>query len=94
MLVDDFTKKGFFKHLHHKGGRALVAYEEMGGFFDLLHQKQMMGTGERQLFCKLYDASGWINSTGMCASGGIVLSSLIREVYSLMCIIVSTCMQD
>ena len=33
MLVDDFTKKGFFKHLHNKdGSRALVMYEEMGGF--------------------------------------------------------------
>ena len=65
MLVDDFTKKGLFNYLRKKGGHALVAYEEMGGFFNLLHQCQMMGTGERQLFCKLYDASGWMSSTGV-----------------------------
>lgn len=57
------------------GGRALVANEEKGGFFDLLHQKQMMGTGEWQLFCKLYDASRWISSTGMYNSDDSVLQS-------------------
>ena len=83
--MDDFTKKGFFKHLPNKGGRALVAYEEMGGFFYLLHQKQMMGTGERQLFCKLYDASGWISSTGMCESDGFASHSLIRGICVCVC---------
>lgn len=64
MLVDDYTKKGLFRHLQTHKGRALVAHEEMGAFFDLVQKRQLEGNAERQLYCRLYDGGQWVTSTG------------------------------
>jgi hypothetical protein len=64
MIVDDYTRQGLFKHLKDHGGRALVAQEEMTAFFDLVQKRQLEGSGERQLYCRLYDGGKWIKSTG------------------------------
>ena len=65
ILVDDYTKKGLFRHLQNHSGRALLAHEEMGAFFDLLQKRQLEGNAERQLYCRLYDGGQWVTSTGM-----------------------------
>lgn len=65
MLVDDYTKKGLFKHLQGHNGRALLAHEEMGAFFDLVQKRQLEGCAERQLYCRLYDGGQWTTSTGI-----------------------------
>ena len=65
MNVDDYTRQGLFKHLERQNGRALVAQEEMTAFFDLVQKRQLEGTGERQLYCRLYDGGSWTRSTGM-----------------------------
>lgn len=64
MLVDDYTKRGLFKHLQSHEGRALLAHEEMGAFFDLIQKRQQEGDAERQLYCRLYDGGQWVSSTG------------------------------
>ena len=64
MLVDDHTKRGLFKHLQSHDGRALLAHEEMGAFFDLVQKRQLEGNAERQLYCRLYDGGQWVTSTG------------------------------
>lgn len=64
MLVDDYTKRGLFKHLQSHEGRALLAHEEMGAFFDLVQKRQLEGNAERQLYCRLYDGGQWVTSTG------------------------------
>lgn len=56
MLVDDYTKRGLHKHLQSDCGRALIAHEEMGAFFDLVQKRQTEGLGERQMYCRLDDA--------------------------------------
>ena len=63
MLVD-YTKKGLFKHLQCHNGRALLAHEEMGAFFDLVQKRQLKGCAERQLYCRLYDGQR-TTSTGV-----------------------------
>ena len=65
VLVDDYTKKGLFKHLQCHKGRALLAHEEMGAFFDLVQKRQLEGCAERQLYCRLYDGGQWTTSTGI-----------------------------
>ena len=65
MLVDDYTKRGLFRHLQSHEGRALLAHEEMGAFFDLVQKRQLEGNAERQLYCRLYDGGQWVTSTGM-----------------------------
>ena len=62
MLVDDYTKKGLFRHLQNHDGRALLAH---GAFFDLIQKRQLEGNAERQLYCRLYDGGEWITSTGI-----------------------------
>lgn len=64
MLVDDYTKKGLFRHLQSHDGRALLAHEEMGAFFDQVQKRQLEGNAERQLYCRLYDGGQWVTSTG------------------------------
>lgn len=66
ILVDDHTRKGLFKHLQQHS-RALLAYEELGAFFDLIRKRQHEGTAERQLFCRLYEGKKWTSSTGTYA---------------------------
>ena len=55
MLVDDYTKKGLFRHLQDYEGRAYLAHEEMGAFFDLFQKRQVKGNAEWQLYCRLYN---------------------------------------
>lgn len=64
ILVDDYTKKGLFLHLQKHDGRALLAHDELGAFFDLVQKRQLEGNGERQLYCRLYDGGQWVSSTG------------------------------
>lgn len=64
VIVDEYTKKGLFKHLQSYDGRALITNEEMGAFFDLVQKRQIKGNAECQLYCRLYDEGQWINSTG------------------------------
>ena len=64
MLVDDYTKRGLFRHLQSHDGRALLAHEEMGAFFDLVQKRQLEGNAERQLYCRLYDGGQWVSNTG------------------------------
>lgn len=67
ILIDRYTRVGLFKHLQTKNGRALIANDEMGAFFDLVQKRQREGTAERQLFCRLYDGRKLISSTGIYA---------------------------
>ena len=39
ILVDDYRKKVLFRHLQNHSGRALLAHEEMGAFFDLVQKR-------------------------------------------------------
>ena len=73
ILVDDYTKKDLFIHLQTREGRALLAHEEMGAFFDLVQKRQLEGNAERQLYCRLYDAGQWVSSTGMQISWKYIL---------------------
>lgn len=83
MMVDDYTRQGLFKHLLEHNGRALVAQEEMTAFFDLVQKRQMEGSGERQLYCRLYDGGGWIKSTAgkMTVSCNVILS--VSKIYQV-----------
>jgi hypothetical protein len=55
VIVNDFTRKGLFQHLVAHEGRALIAHSEMSSFYELILKRQQEGSGERQLFCRLYD---------------------------------------
>lgn len=63
-LIDDYTRKGLFRHLQRTSGRGLLAYEELTQFFEVVHKRQLEGTGERQIFCRLYDSGRWTVSVG------------------------------
>ena len=65
ILVDEYTRRGLFRHLQRNYGRGLLAYEELTSFFDQVHRKQLEGTGERQMFCRLYDSGRWTSSVGI-----------------------------
>lgn len=65
ILVDDYTRRGLFNHLLLHDNRALCAHEEMSALFDTIQRRQMELSGERQLYCHLYDAGRWSNVTGM-----------------------------
>lgn len=64
ILVDEYTRRGLFRHLQQNGGRGLLAYEELTSFFDQVHRRQLEGSGERQMFCRLYDSGRWTSSVG------------------------------
>lgn len=64
VLVDDYTRRGLFNHLMSHYGRALCAHEEMSALFDTIQKRQLELSGERQLYCRLYDAGKWTNVTG------------------------------
>ena len=63
VVVNDFTRKGLFQHLVAHEGRALLAHSEMSSFYELILKKQNEGSGERQLFCRLYDGIAEWTST-------------------------------
>lgn len=64
ILVDEYTRRGLFRHLQQNSGRGLLAYEELTSFFDQVHRRQLEGSGERQMFCRLYDSGRWTSSIG------------------------------
>lgn len=64
ILVDEYTRRGLFRHLQQNSGRGLLAYEELTSFFDQVHRRQLEGSGERQMFCRLYDSGRWMSSVG------------------------------
>lgn len=64
ILVDEYTRRGLFRHLQQNSGRGLLAYEELTSFFDQVHKRQLEGSGERQMFCRLYDSGCWTSSVG------------------------------
>lgn len=81
LLVDDYTRRGLFNHLLSHEGRALCAHEEMSALFDTIQKRQMELSGERQLFCRLYDAGKWTNITGMkLAMRRLVVDTLIDTI--------------
>ena len=91
-MVDDYTRRGLFNHLLTHDGRALCAHEEMSALFDTIQKRQLELSGERQLYCRLYDAGKWTNVTGTyllkaCEKGEIPMT---KTVDPLPCI--SICM--
>ena len=64
LIVDDYTRRGLFNHLQLHNSRALCAHEEMSALFDTIQKRQLELSGERQLYCHLYDAGKWTNITG------------------------------
>ena len=52
---------GLFNHLQLYEGRA---HEEMSALFDIVQKRQLELSGERLLYCRLYDAGKWTNITG------------------------------
>ena len=64
ILVDDYTRRSLFNHLQSHDSRALCAHEEMSALFDTIQKRQLELSGERQLYCRLYDAGKWTNITG------------------------------
>ena len=62
--VDDYTRQGLFMHLKNQEHRALMAYDEISSFFDLIQRHQLDLNAERQLYCRLYDAGIWSKVTG------------------------------
>ena len=65
ILVDDYTRRGLFNHLLLHESTALCAPEEMSALFDTIQKRQLELSGERQLYCRLYDAGKWTNITGI-----------------------------
>ena len=62
--VDDYTRQGLFTHLKNQEHRALMAYDEISSFFDLIQRRQLDLNAERQLYCCLYDAGILSKVTG------------------------------
>ena len=62
--VDDYTRQGLFTHLKNQEHRALMAYDEISSFFDLIQRRQLDLNAERQLYCRLYDTGIWSKVTG------------------------------
>ncbi|XP_028418679.1 uncharacterized protein LOC114544164 [Dendronephthya gigantea] len=84
MVIHDFTRKGLFQHLVSHDGRALLAHSEMSSFYEFILKKQQEGSGERQLFCRLYDGIAEWALTSACtnnsSSAGKVEKRERREV--------------
>ena len=62
--MDDYTRRGLSYYLQSHDSRALCAHEEMSALFDTIQKRQLELSGERQLYCCLYDAGNWTNITG------------------------------
>ena len=80
IMVDDYTRRGLFNHLLTHNGRTLCTHEEMSALFDTIQKRQLELSGERQLYCRLYDAGKWTNVTGVL-SYSVMHTSLI-SMYS------------
>ena len=79
VVVHDFTRKGLFQHLVAHQGRALLAHSEMSSFYELILKKQQEGSGERQLFCRLYDGNSEWALTSATGSGDGEKREVLRE---------------
>ena len=62
LAFQDYTRKGLMQHLVQHSGRAIIVYPEMSEFLDLVLKKQNDLSGERQLYCKLFDGSKWTDT--------------------------------
>ena len=80
IMVDNYTRRGLFNHLLTHNGRALCAHEEMSALFDTIQKRQLELSGERQLYCRLYDAGKWTNVTGVL-SYSVMHTSSISHVF-------------
>ena len=83
ILVDDYTRRGLFNHLQSHENRALCAHEEMSALFDTIQKRQLELSGERQLYCRLYDAGKWTNITGIFAVYILCSFTYITMKYSI-----------
>lgn len=63
ILIDEFTRKGLFKHLQ-RNSSAYLAYDELTQFFDVVQKRQYEGGAERQILCRLYDNGRWTSTVG------------------------------
>lgn len=91
LAVQDYTRKGLMHHLVEHSRRAIIVYPEMSEFLDLVLKKQNDLSGERQLYCKLFDGSKWtdtrigkegnrIEVENLCVSvGGFAQSSVYLD---------------
>lgn len=64
VIVDDFTREGFRKHLLANNGRVVVVSDEVASMFDNLDKKGSESNADRHLFCRLFDSSSWTRTTG------------------------------
>lgn len=59
-----FHKLYYYLGMHsHKPVTSIQVYE-MSVLFDIIQKRQLELSGERQLYCRLYDAGKWTNITG------------------------------
>lgn len=91
LAVQDYTCKGLMHHLVEHSRHAIIVYPEMSEFLDLVLKKQNDLSGERQLYCKLFDGSKWtdtrigkegnrIEVENLCVSvGGFAQSSVYLD---------------
>ena len=80
ILVDEYTRRGLFRHLQQNSGCGLLAYEELTSFFDQVHRRQLEGSGERQMFCRSYDSGRWTSSVGECKTAHRMTILLLRRM--------------
>lgn len=65
VIVDDFTREGFRKHLLANSGRVILVSDEVASMFDNLDKKGAESNADRHLFCRLFDSGSWTRTTGL-----------------------------
>jgi hypothetical protein len=65
VILDDFTREGFRRHLLANNGRVLVLSDEIASLFDTLEKKGTDSSADRNLFCRLFDSTSWTRTTGL-----------------------------
>lgn len=68
VIVDDFTREGFRKHLLANNGRVVVVSDEVASMFDNIDRKGSESNADRHLLCRLFDSSSWTRTTGFASS--------------------------
>ena len=58
VIVDDFTREGFRKHLVANNGRVILVSDEVASMFDNFDKKEAESNADRHLFCCLILALG------------------------------------
>ena len=64
IIVDDYTRRGLFNHLQLYEAELSVLMRRCLPSSTFIQKQQLELSGERQLYCKLYDAGKWTNITG------------------------------